>query len=60
VPEVVAGIALPEADPGAAFDVAQTLAAASGGFERTRSVTQEAVAAVPSWQGLASLSFRNS
>lgn len=59
MPEVVAGIALPEGDP-AAFDVAQTLAAASGGFERTRSVTQAAVAAVPSWQGLASLSFRNS
>lgn len=60
MPEVVAGIALPEGDPGAAFDVAQTLAAASRGFERTRSVTQAAVAAVPSWQGLASLSFRNS
>jgi hypothetical protein len=55
----VAGIALPEGDPGSAADAAAGLRAAAGGFERTGGVTQQAVAATPSWQGMASFSFRD-
>src|ERR671914_2248297 len=55
----VAGIALPEGDPGAAFDAAAGLRAASGGFERTGAVTEQAVASTPSWQGMASFTFRD-
>jgi hypothetical protein len=53
----VAGIALPEGDPGSAADAAAGLRSAAGGFERTAGVTQQAVAAVPSWRGMASFSF---
>jgi hypothetical protein len=56
----VAGITLPEGDPGAAADAASGLRSAAGGFERTGAVTQQAVASTPSWQGMASFSFRDS
>jgi chemotaxis protein histidine kinase CheA len=59
VGETVAGIALPEGEPGAAADAASGLRAAGGGFERTASVTQNAVAIVGSWQGVASFTFRD-
>ncbi len=57
--EVVAGIALPDGDPHAVSDAAASLRAVGGGFERARSVSQRAVDAVPSWQGGASMSFRD-
>src|SRR5918996_1198734 len=56
----VAGIALPEGDPGAAADAAAGLRSAAGGFDRTGAITQQAVAGTPSWQGMASFSFRDS
>jgi hypothetical protein len=59
VGETVAGIALPEGDPGAAADAASGLRSAGGGFERTASTTQSAVAIVGSWQGAASFTFRD-
>jgi hypothetical protein len=55
----VAGIALPEGDPGAAADAAAGLRSAAGGFEGTAGITQRAVAATPSWDGMASFSFRD-
>jgi hypothetical protein len=55
----VAGIALPEGDPGSAADAAAGLRSAAGGFERSGAVTQQAVAATPSWQGMASFGFRD-
>lgn len=57
--ETVAGIALPEGDPGAAADAATGLRSAGGGFERTASTTQRAVGIVGSWQGAASFTFRD-
>lgn len=57
--ETVAGIALPEGEPGAAADAASGLRSAGGGFERTAGVTQSAVAIVGSWQGVASFTFRD-
>ena len=55
----VAGIALPEGDPGAAADAAAGLRSAAGGFESTGGITQRAVAGTPSWDGMASFSFRD-
>jgi hypothetical protein len=57
--ETVAGIALPEGDPGAAADAASGLRSAGGGFERTASTTQSAVGIVGSWEGVASFTFRD-
>jgi len=59
VSDVVAGIALPDGDPNAVADAAASLRAVGGGFERASSVSQRAVEAVPSWQGGASMSFRD-
>jgi hypothetical protein len=55
----VAGIALPEGDPGSAADAAAGLRSAAGGFERTGGITQRAVAGTPGWDGMASFSFRD-
>jgi hypothetical protein len=57
--EVVAGIALPDGEPGEAFDAASGFRAAAGGFERTGAVTERALGLVGSWQGMASISFRD-
>lgn len=57
--DVVAGIALPDGDPHAVADAAASLRAVGGGFEQASSVSQRAVDAVPSWQGGASMSFRD-
>jgi hypothetical protein len=59
VGDTVAGIALPEGDPGAAADAASGLRSAGGGFERTASTTQTAVGIVGSWHGAASFTFRD-
>jgi len=59
MPEVIAGIALPEGRPGAAFEVAQTLDAAAAGFERTAGTVERALAMVPSWHGLAAIAYQD-
>jgi hypothetical protein len=59
VPEVVAGIALPEGEPSSALATASGFRAAAGGFDATGGVTQRALGLVGSWQGIASVNFRN-
>jgi hypothetical protein len=59
MPGAVAGIELPEGSPGAAEDAASGLRKASGGFERTGGITQRALTTVGSWQGMASMNFRD-
>jgi uncharacterized protein YukE len=54
----VAGIALPEGNPEAVFDAARELASIAGAFESGGGVVSSGVAAVGSWQGQASESFR--
>jgi hypothetical protein len=58
MPASVAGIALPEGNPDAAFDAARELASIAGAFEGGGGVVGDGVAAVGSWQGQASDSFR--
>jgi hypothetical protein len=55
--ESVAGIALPEGDPGAVRDAAQQLRRVAGGFSHVAHTVGAAVAAVPDWEGYASLLF---
>ena len=55
----VAGIALPEGDPGAVEAAGHALRRVSGGFDRTAATVQAAVHAVPGWFGLASMNFQN-
>lgn len=57
--EVVAGIALPEGDPGTALATASGFRGAGSGFEASGGVTQRALSLVGSWQGVASVSFRD-
>jgi uncharacterized protein YukE len=59
MPDVVAGIALPEGDPGAATATASGFRAAAGGFEATGGVTERALGLVGTWQGVASVGFRD-
>jgi uncharacterized protein YukE len=54
----VAGIALPEGNPGAIFDAARELDSIAGAFESGGGVVGSGVAQVGSWQGQASGSFR--
>jgi uncharacterized protein YukE len=54
----VAGIALPEGNPGAIFDAARELDSIAGAFESGGGVVGSGVAQVGSWQGNASESFR--
>jgi uncharacterized protein YukE len=58
MPAAVAGIALPEGNPGAIFDAARELASIAGAFESGGATVGNGVAAVGSWQGQASDSFR--
>jgi hypothetical protein len=58
--ESVAGIALPEGDPGAVRDAAQQLRSVAGGFAHVAHTVGAAVAAVPDWEGYASLMFTDS
>ena len=58
MPGAVAGIALPEGDPGAIFDAARELQSIAGAFEGGGGVVSSGVAQVGSWQGQASASFR--
>lgn len=55
----VAGIELPEGDPGAVSDAARGLRGVAAGFGGTGQVTQRAVASVPSWEGAASINFQS-
>jgi hypothetical protein len=59
MPDVVAGIALPEGSPGEGFAAASGFRAAGGGFEAAGGVTERAIGMVGSWQGVASVSFRD-
>jgi uncharacterized protein YukE len=54
----VAGIALPEGNPGAIFDAARQLQSIAGAFESGGGTVSSGVAQVGSWQGEASASFR--
>jgi uncharacterized protein YukE len=58
MPAAVAGIALPEGNPGAIFDAARELQSIAGAFEGGGGVVGSGVAQVGSWQGQASESFR--
>ncbi|HEX5781723.1 MAG TPA: hypothetical protein VFX80_07360, partial [Solirubrobacteraceae bacterium] len=53
----VAGIALPEGDPGAVRDAARQLRSVGGGFDGVATTVNSAAAAVPGWYGQASLLF---
>ena len=54
----VAGIELPEGDPGAVEQAAQALRKCAGGFERAAGTAARAAGSVGSWDGAASFSFR--
>src|SRR4051812_37954566 len=56
----VAGIELPPGDPGAVEDAAASFARASADFAKTGETAQRAVRLVPAWQGIASITFRDS
>lgn len=55
--EVVAGIAMPEGDPGAIRDAAGALRRVGGGFGHVAGTVDQAAASVPTWQGIASMQF---
>ncbi len=55
----VAGIELPEGDPGAVSDAARGLRGVAAGFAGTGQVTQRALGSVPSWEGAAAISFQS-
>jgi hypothetical protein len=54
----VAGIELPEGNPGSVEQAAQALRKCAGGFERAAGTAARAAGSVPSWSGAASFSFR--
>jgi uncharacterized protein YukE len=58
MPAAVAGIALPEGHPEAIFDAARQLESIAGAFDNGAGVVGSGVAAVGSWEGQASASFR--
>lgn len=55
--ESIAGIELPEGDPGAVTAAAGGLRSTGGGFESARGTVARAAASVPSWSGHASFTF---
>jgi uncharacterized protein YukE len=55
----VAGIALPEGDPGSVEAAMGGLRRVGGGFERTGGVADRAAAVVPAWTGHAAMAFHN-
>jgi len=55
----VATIELPRGDPGAVSDAGATLARVAGGFDRAGGAVGAAVSAVGSWEGSASVAFRD-
>jgi hypothetical protein len=55
--ESVAGIEMPEGDPGAVAAAASGLRSTAGGFESARGTVARAAASVPSWSGHASFAF---
>ncbi|MGH2781228.1 MAG: hypothetical protein ACRDLA_07425 [Thermoleophilaceae bacterium] len=57
--ESVAGIELPDGDPGAVGAAASGLRSTGGGFENARGTVARAAAGVPSWSGHASFAFAN-
>ena len=57
--ESVAGIELPEGDPGAVAAAASGLRATGGGFDDARGTVSRAAASVPSWSGHAAFAFAN-
>jgi A nuclease family of the HNH/ENDO VII superfamily with conserved AHH len=54
----VAGIELPEGDPGAVEQAAHALRKCAGGFERAAGTAARAAGSVGSWEGAASFNFR--
>jgi hypothetical protein len=56
--EVVAGIEMPDGEPGAIRDAAASLRQASGGFEHVGGGVRAATAHVDAWEGISSLAFR--
>ena len=59
MPESVAGVELPEGDPGSVESAANGLRRAGGGFEQTGGVAQRAAGQVPDWTGHAAMTFRD-
>lgn len=57
--DAVAGIELPDGDPGAVEGAAASMRGAAGGFEGAGGTAVRAAAAVPGWTGLASFTFRS-
>jgi hypothetical protein len=55
--ESVAGIELPEGDPGAVAAAAAGLRSTGGGFENARGTVSRAAASAPSWSGHAAFAF---
>jgi hypothetical protein len=55
----VAGIELPQGDPGAVEDAAASFAKASADFAGTGQAAQRALQSVPGWAGVASITFRD-
>jgi hypothetical protein len=55
--ESVAGIEMPEGDPGAVATAASGLRSTGGGFESARGTVVRAAAGVPSWSGHAAFAF---
>ena len=55
--ESVAGIVMPEGDPGAVRDAAGQLRSVGRGFDSVAAAVGDAAASVPTWQGLAALQF---
>lgn len=56
----VAGLELPEGDPGAVEEAAAAMHRCAGGFEGAGGTAAAAAGSVPSWNGLASFTFRAS
>ena len=54
----VAGIELPDGDPGAVQDEASAMRRCAGGFAGPSGTASAAAASVPGWNGLASFTFR--
>jgi nucleic acid/nucleotide deaminase of polymorphic system toxin len=55
----VAGIELPEGDPGAVDGAAASMRGCAAGFEGAGATAVRAAASVPGWSGLASFTFRS-